>query len=73
LTRLRWLISPEAQVPIAVVLLIGSGIGYPLSAVTIAKDEPQVVLFLSWLAIFLTAHNTLISAAANRKVHEGES
>lgn len=36
-------------------VLAVSLIGWPLSAVTIAKDEPPVVLNLSWLAIVLTA------------------
>jgi hypothetical protein len=71
--RLRWLISPEAQVPIAVAQLVAVVIGWPLSAVTIARDEPQVVLGLSWLALFLTAHNSIISSVANRKIHEGEA
>lgn len=41
------------------VLLIGSLIGWPLSAFTWAKHEPQFILGLSWLAIILTAVDIL--------------
>lgn len=41
-------------------------IGWPLSALTWAKDEPQFVLGLSWLAITLTALDLLTSS----QVHE---
>jgi hypothetical protein len=40
-------------------LLAASAIGWPLSALTWAKDEPQFILGLSWLAILLTATDIL--------------
>jgi hypothetical protein len=40
---------------IAWALLIVSGIGWPLTQLTIAKEEPPIILALSWLAIILTA------------------
>lgn len=40
-------------------LLVGSLIGWPVSALTVAKDEPPFVLGLSWLAIILTAADLL--------------
>jgi hypothetical protein len=40
---------------LAWVLLIGSIIGWPVTALTVASDEPPFVLGLSWLAIILTA------------------
>lgn len=36
-------------------LLIISVIGWPLTALTVFKTEPQGILGLSWLAIILTA------------------
>ena len=36
-------------------LLVLSLCGWPLSALTVAKDEPQFILGLSWFAITLTA------------------
>lgn len=48
------------------VLLVGSLIGWPLSAVTFARDEPQAVLGLSWLAITLTALDFVKTARVHR-------
>lgn len=44
------------------VLLIGSIIGWPVSALTVFRDEPQGILGLSWLAIVLTATDLLTSS-----------
>jgi hypothetical protein len=68
--RLRWLLTPPAQVRLAQVLLVTALVGWPLSALTIAREEPQVVLGLSWLALILTAHNTLVTSVTSKKVHE---
>jgi hypothetical protein len=51
------------------VLLIGSLIGWPLSQLTIARDEPPFVLGLSWLAIILTSTDLLTSS----QVHEEQA
>ncbi|HSJ75318.1 MAG TPA: hypothetical protein VK899_03925 [Gemmatimonadales bacterium] len=56
----------RARTILAWCLVIGSMIGWPLSALTWAKDEPQFVLGLSWLAITLTALDLLTSS----QVHE---
>jgi uncharacterized membrane protein YfcA len=48
-------------------LLIGSVIGWPLSALTVAKDEPQFILGLSWLAVILTALDGLWVAKVEEK------
>jgi uncharacterized membrane protein YfcA len=48
------------------VLLIGSVIGWPLSMVTVAQDEPPFVLSLSWLAIIVAAAELLTAS----QVHE---
>jgi hypothetical protein len=44
------------------VIVIASLIGWPLSALVFAKDEPQFVLGLSWLAITITAIDVLATA-----------
>jgi uncharacterized membrane protein YfcA len=48
------------------ILLIGSCIGWPLSALTVAKSEPPFILGLSWLAIIITAMDLL----STQQVHE---
>jgi hypothetical protein len=44
------------------VLLVGGLIGWPLSQLTFASDEPPVILGLSWLAIIVASLGTLVSA-----------
>jgi uncharacterized membrane protein YfcA len=56
----------RAEVILAWTLLVGSLIGWPLSALTIARDEPQFILGLSWLAITLTAMDFLKSSRVHR-------
>lgn len=52
----------RARVWFAWFLLVGSLVGWPVSAFWLAKDEPQFVLGLSWLAITLTAFDILTTA-----------
>lgn len=40
---------------IAWAVLVICIIGWPVSALTVASDEPQFVLGLSWVALILTA------------------
>jgi hypothetical protein len=56
----------KLEVGFAWTLLCGSLIGWPLSAMTFAKDEPQSILGLSWLAITLTAIDYLKTARVHR-------
>lgn len=61
----------KARLVFAWTLLVGSLIGWPLSMVTFAKDEPPFVLSLSWLAISLTAVD-ILSTTDVRGQQEGE-
>lgn len=56
----------RAEVVLAWTLLVGSLIGWPLSAMTVARNEPQFILGLSWLAITLTAMDFLKSSRVHR-------
>lgn len=58
----------RARTIAAWVLLIGSLIGWPVSALTWARKEPQFVLGLSWMAITLTCLDLLTSS----QVHEDQ-
>ena len=60
------------EVALAWALLIGSLIGWPLSALTVAKTEPPFILGLSWLAISLTALDFLKSARVHRDVDKAD-
>lgn len=54
------------EVALAWTLLAGSLIGWPLSALWWAKNEPQFILGLSWLAISLTAMDLLKTSRVHR-------
>lgn len=56
------------EVSLAWLLLVGSLIGWPLSALTFAKSEPPFILGLSWLAITLTALDLLKTS----RVHQDQ-
>ena len=49
---------------VAWVMLAFCVVGWPLSALTVAKDEPQVVLALSWVALVYSAIDALWIADA---------
>jgi ribose/xylose/arabinose/galactoside ABC-type transport system permease subunit len=53
-------------------LLVGSLIGWPLSQLTIARDEPPFVLALSWLAIILTSADLLTSSQVHQEQGEDD-
>lgn len=59
--------SPKARVRLAWFLLVASLIGWPLTALTIAKSEPKVVLGLSWFAITLTALDIVLTADVRKE------
>lgn len=51
-------------------MLIVSLIGWPVSALTFAKDEPQFVLGLSWLAIAITALDMLSTSDVHAELND---
>ena len=61
--------SAHARHVLAWVLLAGSLVGWPLSALWLARDEPPFVLGLSWLAIVVTALDLLATTDVRRQ-HE---
>jgi hypothetical protein len=65
-------VSPRARVRFAWGLLVTSLIGWPTTALTVAKDEPLVVLSLSWLALTLTALDVLFTADVRAEQEDGE-
>jgi hypothetical protein len=63
----------RARTFLAWVLVVGGCIGWPLSALTVARDEPPFVLGLSWLAIILTALDLLTSSQVHEEQGGGRS
>lgn len=58
--------TQRAEVWLAWFLFGLSLVGWPISALTFAKNEPPTVLGLSWFAITLTALDFLKNARAHR-------
>ena len=52
-------LSPVWRLRLAWIIVVLSVIGWPVSALTWAADEPQFVLALSWLALTITALDVL--------------
>jgi len=57
----------RARTIAAWVLLIGSAIGWPVTAATVFRHEPQGVLGLSWVSIILQAAELLTSSQLHEK------
>jgi len=60
-------VNTRGRLILAWTLLIGSTIGWPVSALTFAKGEPMTVLGLSWLAITLTAVDILMTTTVRNE------
>ena len=60
------------EVALAWTLLTASLIGWPLSALTVAKDEPPFILGLSWLAITISALELLKSSRIHQDADEDD-
>jgi hypothetical protein len=58
------------EVRIGWVMLGACVVGWPLSALTIARGEPPVILGLSWLAIILNAVGYLKTSRVHRDQDE---
>lgn len=58
----------RARTIVAWILLVGASIGWPASALTLARHEPPFTLGLSWLAIIIGAAELLTSS----QVHEDQ-
>lgn len=56
----------RARTIIAAALLAGSLIGWPLSALTLARHEPPFVLGLSWLAIIVSSAELLTASQVHQ-------
>jgi uncharacterized membrane protein YfcA len=65
---LKHLKNPKFRIYLAWVLLIASLIGWPVSALTFAQEEPMAILGLSWFAVTLTALDILLTADTRNEV-----
>jgi hypothetical protein len=64
-------VSPKVRVWAAWALVVACAIGWPASAFTVAKDEPQFILALSWIAILVTALDVVSTQDVRKEQEEG--
>lgn len=61
----RWFIRANT------LLLLVAIVGWPVTQLTVARDEPPFVLGLSWLAIIVAAWGNLLTAAVKDDTSAG--
>ena len=64
--------NPRVRLYAAWALLVATLIGWPISAFTFARSEPQFILGLSWLAITLTCLDIISTQDVRKQQEEGE-
>lgn len=64
--------KPKTRKYFALFLLIGSLVAWPITALTVFKDEPQGILGLSWFAITLTAVDVLATTDVRDSTDDNE-
>lgn len=69
-TVVKKLMSPKGQEIASWFIIISSLIGWPVSALTIAKDEPLIILSISWLALIYSGYSALVAAQADKHIQE---
>lgn len=62
------IMNPKAQEYFSWFIIVSSLIGWPLSALTIAKDEPFIILSISWLALIYSGYSALVAAQADKHI-----
>jgi len=68
----RKLFNPRNRIYFARILLSVAVIGWPITAMTLFKDEPQGILGLSWLAIILTSVDILFTTTVEDEAEKKE-
>jgi hypothetical protein len=62
--------SPRVRVWFALALLVGCVVAWPITALTVFRDEPQGILGLSYLALILTALDILATTDVRKQDEE---
>jgi hypothetical protein len=63
----------RARTIAAWILLVGSLIGWPLTAATVFRGEQQGILGLSWLAIIIECGSLLTSSQVHEKQNDDDA
>jgi len=63
----EWMRDTRVQKGMAYLFFFGGLIGWPISAMTWATEEPPFVLGLSWLALIISGYTTIVAVQVNDK------
>lgn len=63
----------HAQVALGAALTLAGIVGWPTTAVTVFRHEPQGVLGLSWLALILSGYNLMATGLGYRATERVET
>jgi hypothetical protein len=55
------------------ILLVGSLVGWPVSMLTFARDEPPAVLSLSWIALIISSAELLTTSQVHQEQGENSN
>lgn len=66
----QWLISPKVEIAIGWIMVGASLIGWPLSAITFAKEEPATILGISWGALIFAGYSVVVAGHADKHAKE---
>lgn len=67
---MKWAANPKVQVGLSIAIIVGSLIGWPVSALSVAKEEPQIILAISWLALIFSGYSSLVAALVDKKLDD---
>lgn len=68
---MKWLFSTKALIIVSYAMMLGGLIGLILGLFKIvAKDEPPIVLAISWLALVFAGYGNILTSIVNRKVEK---
>lgn len=67
---LKKVMHPRGQIAFSWFIILSSIVGWPLSALTVAKDEPFVILSISWLALIYSGYSALVAAQADKHIRQ---
>lgn len=68
-----WLTHPYALIGVGWFMVIGSLIAWPITALTVFKDEQQGILGLSWFALIFAGYSVVAAGHADLSARRDKS
>lgn len=65
-----YMVSPNVEIVVGWIMVITSIIGWPVSALTFASNEPATVLGISWGALIFAGYSVVVAGHADKHAKE---